>query len=181
MMQAYKTEDSSMQALAFARERWQMVAALTVLWSQGCAAAEWVAPRSMQGWLAVTILLACCAGLLLRRARLQRELAGMARRFALLESRPAWQTVDAGDALDRMATEVKRYREAVAALHARRQQELVGRVEAERGLQQLEERYGLAIRGVDDALWEWDLKSDRAYFSTRWKSMLGYADHELSD
>jgi PAS domain S-box-containing protein len=39
----------------------------------------------------------------------------------------------------------------------------------------------LAIRGVDDALWEWNLKNDRAYFSTRWKSMLGYADHELSD
>ncbi len=28
-----------------------------------------------------------------------------------------------------------------------------------------EERYRLAVRGADDAIWEWDLKTDRAYFS----------------
>ena len=39
----------------------------------------------------------------------------------------------------------------------------------------------MAIRGADDALWEWDLRTDRSYFSARWKSLLGYAEHELSD
>jgi PAS domain S-box-containing protein len=154
--------------------------AIAVLSSGNSAAAEGSVVGSAEGWLIGTVLLAACVVLLLRRARFQRELTGAASRFALLESRFRGAAIR-GDALETMAAETRRYRKAVEALRVRRQQELVGRVQAERGLHQVEERYGLAIRGVDDALWEWDLRADRAFFSTRWKSMLGYADHELSD
>ncbi len=149
----------------------------------GGAAAATAAPLtgSAEGWLVVAVLLACSVVMLVRRARLRRDLAAAASQFALLDSRFGDCAEASGDALQSMAVEVTRYRKAVEALRARRQRELVGRVQAERGLQQIEERYGLAIRGVDDALWEWNLKNDRAYFSTRWKSMIGYADHELSD
>jgi PAS domain S-box-containing protein len=139
-----------------------------------------IATGSAEGWLIAAILLAGFVVLLLRGAVLRRQLTAAAGRFALLESRFRDQT-PVRDPLESMSIEVNRYRKAVEALRARRQQELVGRVQAEVGLQQIEERYGLAIRGVDDALWEWNLRTDRAYFSTRWKSMLGYADHELSD
>jgi PAS domain S-box-containing protein len=66
-------------------------------------------------------------------------------------------------------------------LRRTRHDELDQRRAAEIGLRQLEERYGLALRGADDALWEWDLRSDRARFSPRWKSLLGYAEEELAE
>lgn len=43
-----------------------------------------------------------------------------------------------------------------------------------------EERYALAAHGASDGLWDWDLIKAEAFYSTRWKSMLGYAEAEIS-
>ena len=115
--------------------------------------------ESADGWLLAVVFAAVCLILLLRRAQLRRHAALAARSFMLLDARLSNGGMQAGHALESISTEIGRYRKAMEALQARRKVELVGRVEAERGLQQLEERYGLAIRGVDDALWEWNLKT----------------------
>lgn len=42
------------------------------------------------------------------------------------------------------------------------------------------QQFGLALRGAQDGLWEWDLRRNLADYSTRWKALLGYASFELS-
>src|SRR5262245_12837973 len=42
-----------------------------------------------------------------------------------------------------------------------------------RALRDSEERYGLAVRGASDGVWDWDLRGGRVYYSADWESMLG--------
>jgi diguanylate cyclase (GGDEF)-like protein/PAS domain S-box-containing protein len=59
--------------------------------------------------------------------------------------------------------------------------ELHGRRTAESALRESEERYALAMNGANDGLWDWDLKSGRVYYSSRWKAMLGCSEEEIGD
>jgi len=51
----------------------------------------------------------------------------------------------------------------------------------EKALKESEERYALAAKGANDGLWDWDLRSNRVYYSDRWKTMLGYDPDEIED
>lgn len=44
-----------------------------------------------------------------------------------------------------------------------------------------EARWRFAIEGAGDGLWDWDVPSSKVFFSSRWKSMLGFTDDEVGD
>jgi diguanylate cyclase (GGDEF)-like protein/PAS domain S-box-containing protein len=71
----------------------------------------------------------------------------------------------------------QRVEERTAALR----QEIAERERAETALKESEERYALAARGTNDGIWDWDLSTDRIYFSPRWKEILGYGGAEIQD
>jgi PAS domain S-box-containing protein len=55
------------------------------------------------------------------------------------------------------------------------------RAQADERLRLSEERYALAARGASDGLWDWDVVTDRAYFSPRLHEILGFAEGALGD
>lgn len=47
--------------------------------------------------------------------------------------------------------------------------------------QDSEDRWKFAIEGSGDGLWDWNIVGGSAFFSRRWKEMLGFDEHEIGD
>lgn len=54
-------------------------------------------------------------------------------------------------------------------------------VEFQTQLKKSEERWQLVLRGSNDGVWDWNVQTNEIFFSSRWKAMLGYQEHEIGD
>ena len=50
---------------------------------------------------------------------------------------------------------------------------------AEQQLKESEKRWQLVLEGNNDGIWDWDCTTNQVFFSTRYKTMLGYKEDEL--
>ncbi|WP_414548027.1 GAF domain-containing protein [Anabaena sp. CCY 0017] len=60
-------------------------------------------------------------------------------------------------------------------------QDITEKQQTAAALRQSEARWQLALQGNNDGIWDWNVKTNQVFFSTRWKEMLGYADHEITN
>jgi PAS domain S-box-containing protein len=60
-------------------------------------------------------------------------------------------------------------------------QDITERRRTVEALRESEERWQLALHGNNDGIWDWNLKTNEVFLSARWKEMLGYKDHEVSN
>ena len=59
--------------------------------------------------------------------------------------------------------------------------DISGQKKIERALRESEDRWQFAIEGAGDGLWDWDVETNRVFYSPLWKSMLGYHEDEMTD
>ncbi len=69
-------------------------------------------------------------------------------------------------------------RSELAAAKAELEQQVRERTES---LRLSEERWQLALRGNHDGIWDWNVRTNTVFFSSRWKEMLGFTDAEIGN
>jgi PAS domain S-box-containing protein len=53
--------------------------------------------------------------------------------------------------------------------------------EAQRALEQSEERYALVMAASEQGMWDWHVETNEVFYSKQWKKQIGYEDHELKN
>ncbi|NET73538.1 MAG: response regulator, partial [Sphaerospermopsis sp. SIO1G2] len=78
----------------------------------------------------------------------------------------------------RIGAELER-QQAMTALEQLNQELEIKVEERTAALKESQERWQLALQGTNDGIWDWNFRTNQVFYSTRWKQMRGFADHEI--
>ncbi|MBE9109981.1 PAS domain-containing protein [Nodosilinea sp. LEGE 07298] len=98
--------------------------------------------------------------------------------LCVLDQEPRWLSVEQIESLKIITRQVVRQIEQRRDLASIAQISLDIHQVGEK-LRLSQERFELAILGSSGGIWDWNMKTKEVFFSPRWKSILGYADHEI--
>jgi PAS domain S-box-containing protein len=60
--------------------------------------------------------------------------------------------------------------------------EMIDKVkQSQQEIKELNGRYELTLNAVNDGIWDWDISTDKAFFSPQWKAMLGYEESDIKN
>ncbi|HSO26876.1 MAG TPA: PAS domain-containing protein, partial [Anaerolineales bacterium] len=126
-------------------------------------------------WILVVLLLSCIT-IVVSAALMTYQVVDPVRqvteRFTRAQQRlPGWNNplqVKSQDEIGALVAGFNAFLESLAASER-----------AEAALNESQERYYLAVRGANDGIWDWDLRTDKVYYSERWKEILGYRAEEI--
>lgn len=105
------------------------------------------------------------------------QLTEFARQLAL-RNLPA-RVEAGGDEIGVLAASLAEVRDTLQRDDEARTREAERRRDAEQAVRESEERYALAVRGANDALWEWNLRTGSVYYSPRWKALLDHREDDI--
>jgi len=57
--------------------------------------------------------------------------------------------------------------------------DITERIKSEQAIRESELRWQFVLEITSDGIWDWNIETDHAIYSTRWKSMLGYSNHDI--
>lgn len=60
-------------------------------------------------------------------------------------------------------------------------QDITARYQAELALRESEARWQFALEGQGDGVWDWNIQTNKVFFSPQWKALLGYSGTEISN
>lgn len=87
------------------------------------------------------------------------------------------------DQFNLMLEEIEKKDQALLSKNEQLEEEVAKRTQAlKNNIQELknsEFRWKFAIEGAGDGVWDWNIATDEAQYSKRWKEMLGYDDHDI--
>ncbi|MEM8829244.1 MAG: PAS domain S-box protein [Cyanobacteria bacterium P01_G01_bin.19] len=111
------------------------------------------------------------------RAATQREVAKLAAGDTTISFENRYQT-KAGDYRWLLWTAKAYLQDEIIYAAAR---DISDRKQSELALTESEERWQLALKGANDGIWDWNVKTNEVFFSRRWKEMLGFAEDEVDN
>ncbi len=59
--------------------------------------------------------------------------------------------------------------------------DMTARLQAEGARHEAQDRLDLVVAATQTGIWDWDVQTNTTYYSTRWKSSLGYEEREISN